>query len=266
MNKQFSMVNSTKLIILMLCIVSYGTTSAQDSTDQKRYAILVDLAQPIIGQVQAGVLIPAKPHLDVFVFGRYNYNYVPESIGDYYYRSNVPTFCYTSADAKETGFTLGGQARFLFGGETEYTKYLKPRRTNLKPRRTNVVGYVGGWFEYGSSISESTRIKYSDQYGKQYYYPNANGNVEGEVPNSTLTWANISGGALAGLKIDLSKSLLVDIYTGLGVRYITGEMLEPGAEYNSTTGISKYTGTMHSLVVDNTRLTTRLGLQLGYKF
>ena len=224
--------NSTKLLILMLCILSYGTTSAQDSTDQKRYAILVDLAQPIIGQVQAGVLIPAKPHLDVFVFGRYNYNYVPMSISDYYYRSNVPTFCYTSTDATETGFTLGGQARFLFGGETEYTKY-------LKPRRTKVVGYVGGWFEYGGSISESTRIKYSNQYGQQYYYPN--GNVEGEVPNSTLTWANISGGALAGLKIDLYKSLLVDIYTGLGVRYITGEMLEPGAEYNSTTGISKYT-------------------------
>ena len=81
MNKQFSMVNSTKLLILMLCIVSYGTTSAQDSTDQKRYAILVDLAQPTIGQVQVGVLLPILDNMELFVFGRYNYNYVPNSLG-----------------------------------------------------------------------------------------------------------------------------------------------------------------------------------------
>jgi hypothetical protein len=237
-----------KLYTLIALLLAVNTANAQDDVGHPRYSVLVDFMQPVIGQVQAGVLIPAKPHLDVFVFGRYNYNYVPNYIAYSGYYTGIPTCSYYSSNATETGFTLGGQARFLLGGKkSEYSQY-------LKPRRTKVGSYFGGWLEYGSSISESTISPY--QYS----------NVEGKVPNSTLTWTNISGGALAGLKIDLSKSLLVDIYTGLGVRYMTGEILEPGAAYDQTTQMTKHTGTMHSSVVDNSRLTARLGLQLGYKF
>ena len=110
----------------MLCIVSYGTTSAQDSTDQKRYAILVDLAQPTIGQVQVGVLLPILDNMELFVFGRYNYNYVPNSLG---YNYNDADASYRTYEYRE-----GGRCRKRF-----YYRWPSKKNDKTCERKTEIL-------------------------------------------------------------------------------------------------------------------------------
>ena len=252
MNKQFSMVNSTKLLILMLCIVSYGTTSAQDSTDQKRYAILVDLAQPTIGQVQVGVLLPILDNMELFVFGRYNYNYVPNSLGYNYNDADASyrTYEYREGDAVESGFTIGGQVRRMIKPASEklgYYQYLKKNTRKFK-------GYYGAWLEFGNSQSIMKKNGY-------FYY-----DIEGNVPNPSLEWTNVSGGLLSGIKSDISNSIVIDLHVGLGYRYSDARYEEPGLEQDTQSNSYSFNGLIQSTQRTDVAKTNRIGVQIGYKF
>lgn len=231
---------------MTLCLFS---ASAQDTATKKKLTLLLDLAQPAIGQVQVGVLLPVKPNFDILILGRYNYNYVPNRLAFSYYGSNIPVFEYSIFGAQESGFTLGAQARFSPSrtANKPYEEYLKS-----KPKRA--MGYMGGWMELGKSISKATQTS--------VYYPS----IEGSIPQSQLSWSNVMGGALFGFKADLTQRLLVDVYTGIGLRYLKGEFLQSGVKRDPDTGSASYNGAMDRSSTENTMVMGRLGIQIGYTF
>jgi hypothetical protein len=230
--------NQIKLLFLVAFVFSFASANAQEEDYQPKNAVLIDFAQPLIGQLQVGVLLQSNPEFDFFVFGRYNFNYIPNNI--YVGHSGEPR--YQDQKAKETGYTLGGQIRrTVQREESEYKKH-------LKPNTSRAIGYYGAWLEIGNSVSVDK-------------YPYSR-----DMPDATLKWTNISGGLLTGFKSNLTKHLLLDIYGGLGYRSASVELSEPKLKTPYYWYNPQYDGAMNVDKYNRGIITARLGIQLGYTF
>ena len=246
--------NRSKLLVAVLCILSYHHASAQVDEAVKDKVVLVDFAQPVVGQVQAGILLPTNTNVDFFVYGKYNYNFVPDRVGYVRYRYSFGygygyrVSEYSEWEATESGFTIGAQIRRnIVSSNPEYNKYLKQKET-----KTTV--YYGAWLDYGNTLSRATE------------HPYAGYEIEGYVPEATANFITVSGGLLFGLKLNLSKKMLLDMYTGLGLRSISAMYKQPGLDYEEDTQRYTYNGIMHQDEISFVSATARLGIQLGYKF
>lgn len=244
-----------KSLSLLIVSLVYISVSAQDSTSQKKFTVLVDLAQPFISQVQVGVLRHTKSKLSFFVFGRYNINYIPNHLSYAGYDDGNPSFSFPYyGRAQVSGFTVGGQIRrdLKMKSEkelTEYKKLLKPnKRVSFRPE-----WYVGAWAEYG--ISE-----YVTSLPERNYFV-------GTAPDAVRRWTNVFGGPLIGFRSNLSSSIVLDVYTGVGYRSLESEMLLPNArKVMGSTYEIEYDGTMAYSTYNASSVIGRVGIQLGYRF
>lgn len=215
--------------------------------EKKGKVLLLDLSQQTIGQLQAGVLLPTKSSISFYVFGRYNFDFVPNKIS----RSSYflwPTIQYSEEYAKESGYTVGVQVRqSVTGRDQEYEQYLKRKRARLQ-------GYRGGWIEIGNSKSASSPdpFRYSI--------------TEASVPKSTLTWSTISAGVLAGYTVDIGNSFILDTHTGLGLRRLRAKRTQPEYGIDLASESVRYNGVTQTENMEFATLAPRLGVQVGYRF
>jgi hypothetical protein len=247
----FRLRHCNRAVFMVLFLFSISFCYAQDNAQQRDKALLVNLAQPILGQLEVGVLLPTKSDFSFFLYSKYNFNYVPNDIEyNYNYLSGTPILYYEAWEAKESGYTLGGQIRRSIN--TKANKNLDNYKKHLATVPEKAKYYYGLWFEYGNSFSESV-VNY-------VYF-----NVDEPFPYSTLNWTNIAGGALIGTELNLTKFLVVDTYGGLGYRNLDAQFNEATFLYDEPNQKQIYNGVQVTNRVSN-EIVPRFALQLGYQF